>query len=82
MLLKNLSIRAFTKAKIGKIDVMCMSTVYLNSPPFKKRSTNSSHLNVSFLTLIIEGFFSNSGSSLNIFHSKIRIPKSILWDGG
>lgn len=35
MLLKNLSIRAFTKAKIGKIDVMCMSTVYLNSPPFK-----------------------------------------------
>lgn len=34
-----------------------MSTVYLNSPPFKKRSTNSSHLNASFLTLIIEGFF-------------------------
>lgn len=49
-----------------------MCNVYVNgSPSFKKKKTpNNSHMNVSYLTLIINIFFLNSGSSLNIFHSK------------
>lgn len=36
MLFKNLFICVFIKVKIGKIDVMCMLMVYLNSFFFKK----------------------------------------------
>lgn len=82
MLFKNLFICVFIKVKIGKIDVMCMLMVYLNSFFFKKRFINSLYLNVLFLMFIIEVFFLNFGLFLNIFFSKIRILKFIFWDGG
>lgn len=60
-----------------------MCNVYVNgSPPFKKKTPNNSHMNVSFLTLIINIFFFKFWFITEHFSQQTRIPKSILWDGG